>query len=171
METESQQFSSITILNTRWWWRRWWWWRYWSKYVVLWDVEKFLWGITFKLFHGATSWTQGGWIMTFSNTCYKPEGRGFDIRWGEFLNVPNPSGRTRPWGLLSLWGVKCGGCVGLTTLSPSMSRLSRQCGILNISQPYRPPRPVTGIALLFTFTSYAVCFAWLVLMFTKIHTV
>jgi hypothetical protein len=29
-------------------------------------------------------------------------GRGFDTLWGEFLNLPNPSGRTRPWGLLSL---------------------------------------------------------------------
>jgi hypothetical protein len=34
--------------------------------------------------------------------CYKPEGRGFDTRWGDFLNLSNPSGRTRPWGLLSL---------------------------------------------------------------------
>jgi hypothetical protein len=34
--------------------------------------------------------------------CYKPEGRGFDTRWGDFLNLPNPSCRTRPWGLLSL---------------------------------------------------------------------
>jgi hypothetical protein len=30
-------------------------------------------------------------------------------------------------------------------------RLSRQCGILNISQPYRPPRPVAGIVLLFFY--------------------
>jgi hypothetical protein len=33
--------------------------------------------------------------------CYKPEGRGYDTRWGEFLSLFNPSGRTRPWGLLS----------------------------------------------------------------------
>jgi hypothetical protein len=29
---------------------------------------------------------------------YKSQGRGFDSRWVEILNVPNPSGRTRPWG-------------------------------------------------------------------------
>jgi hypothetical protein len=32
---------------------------------------------------------------------------------------------------------------------PYVSRLSRQCGILNTSQPYRPPRPVTETVLFF----------------------
>jgi hypothetical protein len=33
---------------------------------------------------------------------YKPEGRVFETRWSEILNLPNPSGRIRSWGLLSL---------------------------------------------------------------------
>jgi hypothetical protein len=48
-------------------------------------------------------------------------------------------------------GVERGRCGELTNLPPSVSRLSRQCGILNISQPYRL---VTGIALLLLYILY-----------------
>jgi hypothetical protein len=40
-----------------------------------------------------------------------------------------------------------------------VSRLSRQCGILNISQPYRPPWPVAGIALLYFYLNLRHCTA------------
>jgi hypothetical protein len=36
----------------------------------------------------------------------------------------------------------------VTTLPPSVSRLSKQCGVVNISQRYRPPRLVTATVIL-----------------------
>jgi hypothetical protein len=109
--------------------------------------------------------------LVVKTLCYKPEGRRFETRWCEWMfsiylilpaalgpGVYSTSKRNeyrKHWKKSCFWGLNRGRCVGLTTLPPSVRRLSRPCGVLNISQPCRPPWPVTGM-LYFNYLPWSV---------------
>jgi hypothetical protein len=78
--------------------------------------------------------------------CYKPEGHRLETRWAEWIlsmylilpaalgfGVHSASNRNEyQKQKIMFLGVEHGRCVGLTTLPPSVSRLSTQCGITAI---------------------------------------
>jgi hypothetical protein len=75
------------------------------------------------------------------------------LHWAMGFAQPIKKMSTRSMNII-FWGVERGRCVGLTILTLSLSRLSRQCRILSISQPYMPPLTVTGIDLLLLFFNF-----------------
>jgi hypothetical protein len=67
---------------------------YWMKLLCFLLVSLFL--VCIYLFN-----TSHGSVVVKAQG-YKPEGRGLETWWGEILNLPDPSGHTKPWGLFIL---------------------------------------------------------------------
>jgi hypothetical protein len=114
----------------------------------------------FLINHATLIWGQGqdvAYRLKYYATDRKVAGSRLDGgEWILFkLSDTRTFDSTRPWGSLSLkqkWMLEAEKSklrpVGRAdNLASSMSRFCRQCGILNISQPYRLPRPATGMAL------------------------
>jgi hypothetical protein len=68
--------------------------------------------------------------------CYKPEGRGFDNRWGEFLNLPNPSGCTSALGFTQpLTEMSTRNTKIIMFLEGKVRRVRRADNLTNICEP------------------------------------
>jgi hypothetical protein len=88
----------------------------------------------------------------------KAEGRVFDSRWGNciFFNWPTPSTRLAIDSAPNRYGYRDSSWEGVTggrlfrpTSLQFLSRLSRKCERLDVSQPHGIPQPVIKIAILY----------------------
>jgi hypothetical protein len=98
----------------------------------------------------ATHWKIAGLrhneaIEFFSICLVLPAELSHEVTWiPAEMNTRNKKKKKKKMGV----GSRAPRSYNLMTSLPSLSQISRQCGILNISQPYRLPWPVKGIALL-----------------------
>jgi hypothetical protein len=128
---------------------------------MLWNnIKKLMFNRTIRRRLGTSIWITAKKSAAIFAYCYKPEGCRFGTWWDEwsssiYLSLPGTLGS----GVYSasngsqyhkqkekcFWGVDHGQRIRLTTKPPSVSQMSRQCEILNISQSCCSPWPVTRI--------------------------
>jgi hypothetical protein len=103
------------------------------------------------MLRAAMSWVRGAtrYSIFFLMCLILPAALGPGIYWASDRNDYQKQKKL-------FWGIECGQPVRLTTSTPYVSRLPRQCWIFNISQLRRTPWPVTGMALLHQMS----CLTW-----------
>jgi hypothetical protein len=121
-------------------------WSHWILHIVLLSVARFILTVNGTIMHTIDSY----YTILLNIICQKKNkiySCRFDSQWGHWIfNLLQPL--TKMSTRKSLWGLKRGRCLRLTTTSPPVRQLSTKCGIFDISQPHRLPWPVTSIALL-----------------------